>query len=359
MANIEVTHNPVSAYFSTPESAETAVRELRSAGFTRNQISLAGTPEGHWRADEPIRNTDSETAPEGNAYNEGHKASAAVGGFWQRIKSMFEGEPGDPYAAETPLIATDAGDTTPGDRASHEITGTYDYDANDFHQTWGAAQLPEDRSRYFSDRWARTGQGVLVSVAAGDRRAKAAKILEDNGADLGDTRNDLAEEVEIEGAVATGTTLGVGQPLAASTEANLASSAEFGRPATDRNPQRIQLYGEVLRVHRERLQQGEVRVRKEIVTEYQTIEVPITREELVLERIPVTGETTAAGVRLGESEEVRIPLSGDRISIEKEPVVREEVLLGKREVSDVESREEPVRHEELRVEDQDRLRKAS
>ena len=43
--------------------------------------------------------------------------------------------------------------------------------------------------------------------------------------------------------------------------------------------QRIQLLGEILRVHKERVSRGEVRLRKEVVTEQQNIEVPTTREE--------------------------------------------------------------------------------
>ena len=53
--------------------------------------------------------------------------------------------------------------------------------------------------------------------------------------------------------------------------------------------------GEILRVHKERISRGEVRLRKEVVTEHQNIEVPRTREELVVERIPGSGrEATGA-----------------------------------------------------------------
>ena len=118
-----------------------------------------------------------------------------------------------------------------------------------------------------------------------------------------------------------------------------------------RRGERIQLFGEVLRVHKERINRGEVRVRKDVVTENQTIEVPVTREELVLERVAVSGNTPAPSANIGSGQEIRIPLSEDKVRLEKEPVLREEVSVGKREVQDVARVSGDVRREELRVDD--------
>jgi len=85
----------------------------------------------------------------------------------------------------------------------------------------------------------------------------------------------------------------------------------------------------------------------------------------VVERVPVSGEQSAAGATVGsDSEEIRIPLSEERVRVEKEPVVREQVNVGKREVSNTETRQETVKREELRVDkndktDEDKLRRAS
>jgi uncharacterized protein (TIGR02271 family) len=111
----------------------------------------------------------------------------------------------------------------------------------------------------------------------------------------------------------------------------------------------VQLFGEVLRVHKERINRGEVRIRKDVVTENQTIEVPVTREELVLERVAVAGNTPAPNASIGSAEEIRVPLSEDVVRLEKQAVVREEVLVGKREVEDVTTVGDDVRREELRV----------
>jgi uncharacterized protein (TIGR02271 family) len=112
---------------------------------------------------------------------------------------------------------------------------------------------------------------------------------------------------------------------------------------------RVQLFGEVLRVHKDRVQRGEVRLHKDVVTENQTMEVPVTREELVMERVDVTGDRSAPDASIGSGEDIRIPLTEERVRLEKRPVVREEMLVGKREVTDSETLSDSTRHEELRV----------
>ncbi|HWY71563.1 MAG TPA: YsnF/AvaK domain-containing protein [Terriglobales bacterium] len=80
--------------------------------------------------------------------------------------------------------------------------------------------------------------------------------------------------------------------------------------------QRIQLLSEVLRVHKERVSKGEVRFRKEVVTENQTVEVPVTREELVIDRIPAQAGTPASEA-IGSNQEIRVPLSEEEVRVER------------------------------------------
>ena len=65
------------------------------------------------------------------------------------------------------------------------------------------------------------------------------------------------------------------------------------------------------------------------MTENQNIQVPVTREELVIERGPGSGQVTG---EIGRDEEIRVPLSEERVRVEKQPVVNEEVRVGKRQV---------------------------
>jgi uncharacterized protein (TIGR02271 family) len=116
-----------------------------------------------------------------------------------------------------------------------------------------------------------------------------------------------------------------------------------------RDERRIQLVSEVLNVNKERVATGEARIRKEVRTEQQNIQVPVTREELVVDRVPVEGHP-AATAEVGKESEVRVPLSEERVNVEKRPIVREEVRVGKRAVEGTRDVAETVRHEDLKVE---------
>lgn len=110
----------------------------------------------------------------------------------------------------------------------------------------------------------------------------------------------------------------------------------------------VQLREEQLQPRKEAVQAGEVGIRKEVVTEQQTVEVPVTREEAVIERHPVDRQPSDRPV--GEGEEVRVPLRKEEVTVEKQPVVTEEVALGKRQVQDTEQVAGEVRREEARIE---------
>lgn len=115
--------------------------------------------------------------------------------------------------------------------------------------------------------------------------------------------------------------------------------------------------GQTMKVHEERLhatttpvQAGEVHVRKEVHTEHQTLNVPVTREEVVVERRPVSGHASTSDLRPGE--EIRIPVKEERVHVSKEAVVKEEVSVGKRKVTETEQVSADVRKEEVHVEKQ-------
>src|SRR5512147_3274910 len=110
---------------------------------------------------------------------------------------------------------------------------------------------------------------------------------------------------------------------------------------TAEGAERIQLREEELQAHKQPVETGEVRVRKEVVTEHRTLEVPVQREEMVIERQAPTGEPV---------EEIRIPVSEEQVTVEKRPVVTEEVTVGKRVVEGTERVGGEVRKEVVRVE---------
>lgn len=118
------------------------------------------------------------------------------------------------------------------------------------------------------------------------------------------------------------------------------------RDAFDRT---VQIREERLNVRKEPVETGEVRVRKEVVKETKHLDVPVEREEVVIERRPARGRKAAADIR---AEEIRIPVKKEKVRVEKTPVVTEEVTVGKRKVRDTHHVSGTVRKERLKVDQQ-------
>ena len=125
------------------------------------------------------------------------------------------------------------------------------------------------------------------------------------------------------------------------------TGAEYGtQPETERT---MPFREEELRARKQPAQAGQVELGKEVVTEEKSMEVPRTREEVVVERRPV--EPRPADRPVGEGvETVEVPVREERVTAEKEPVVYEEVGVGKQQVQETERVSDTVRREEARVE---------
>lgn len=105
---------------------------------------------------------------------------------------------------------------------------------------------------------------------------------------------------------------------------------------------------EQLRVEKERVESGEARIQKVVVTEMKTIEVPVTREELRVVREPISEEDRVKyeGVSLGD-QEASIVLHEERVVVSKVTVPVERVSLRTELVEDTKVVEESVARERL------------
>lgn len=121
--------------------------------------------------------------------------------------------------------------------------------------------------------------------------------------------------------------------------------------------ERIQLREERVNVDKENVQTGEVTVEKHVETDRQEFDIPVEREEVVIERNPVDDVPAKGGFADADDvDEVRIPVNEERVNVEKENVVTEEVSVRKETHEDVEHVSEEVRREELDVKE-DNFRK--
>jgi uncharacterized protein (TIGR02271 family) len=112
--------------------------------------------------------------------------------------------------------------------------------------------------------------------------------------------------------------------------------------------ERLRLHEERLNVDKERVQAGEVNVEKHVIEDEQTVEVPVIREEVYIERRAVHDET-AAGKVFDDGDHIHIPVMEERVEVKKRPVVSEEIIVGKREVQDTQTVSETVRREEADI----------
>jgi uncharacterized protein (TIGR02271 family) len=108
---------------------------------------------------------------------------------------------------------------------------------------------------------------------------------------------------------------------------------------------------EKLHVGTETVQTGRARLRKHIVTENQTVTVPVSHEEVTLTREPIT-ETNigdaVAGPDLSE-EEHEVVLTEERVVVAKETVPVERVSLGTETVTEQQQVSEEIAHEEIEL----------
>ena len=98
---------------------------------------------------------------------------------------------------------------------------------------------------------------------------------------------------------------------------------------------------------------GKARLRKYVVTEQQQVSVPVSREEVRLEREPITDANIGRamdGPDISE-EEHEVTLTAERPVIEKETVPVERVRLGKETITEEESVTGEVRKEQIEFDD--------
>jgi uncharacterized protein (TIGR02271 family) len=121
-------------------------------------------------------------------------------------------------------------------------------------------------------------------------------------------------------------------------------------PQTDaEGEQRLKLREEQLNVQKQPVETGEARLRKDVVSEQQSVDVPVTHEEVYIERRPGSGQPSDAPI--GESGETyRVPVREEQVTTSKQTVETGEVAIGKKQFQDTQRVSDTVRREEARVE---------
>jgi uncharacterized protein (TIGR02271 family) len=193
------------------------------------------------------------------------------------------------------------------------------------------AGVPEHETEYYHGEF-EAGR-TLVTVQCDGRVDEATAILRRH------------HSYDLQTSAARG---GTAQTTTARTSAATATATSATAPRTARAGETMELREEELHARKTPVQTGEVRVRKEVTTEHKTLDVPVQREEVVIERHPASGHASSSEIR--EGEELRIPVMEEQVNVEKRAVVKEEVSVGKRTVNETEHVSGDVRKENVRVE---------
>lgn len=282
--------------FHDHSRVEEAVRALRKAGFREDQISVVS--KGH----------DGEAHAEGNKAATGAMAGAATGAGVAALASLGMSFGVIPIIG--PILAV-------GPLAAALISAVGGVAAGGLVGGLIGVGIPEHEAKYYEGE-VKSGR-TLITVHADTRSTEAWTILQSHGA-----YNKQTAAVSSSKAAAT------------------------GYATHDQEGQTLKLHEEELHARKTPVKTGEVRVHKEVITEQQTLTVPVQREEVVIERRPASGMASASDLHAGE--EIRIPVKEEKVRIEKDTVLKEEVHVGKRKIQETESVSGTVRKERVKVE---------
>ena len=308
----------VIAVFDDRTQAQRAIAELKNAGFTEKEIGVTTRDEDSGDGKLARASDKGDThATEGAVA--GVAAGAGVGALWGLgilagvLPAIGPAIAGGTLAAI--LSSAAAGAATAGVAGALIGLG-----------------IPEEEASYY-DKEFREGRTV-VTVQAFGRQGEARSILQAAG----------GRSMDFGGAYAGATT-------AAATPRESATGTRRRGARTDTvaepGARTLEAREEEVRVRKRPVQTGEAEVYKEVRTENRSIDVPVKKEELVIERHAV-GRHPAGGP-VGERERVRVPLSEEQIDVEKRTVATEEVTVGKRATEDEEHIDTTVRKEDIKV----------
>lgn len=135
--------------------------------------------------------------------------------------------------------------------------------------------------------------------------------------------------------------------LFGNNEAEAKDEAKLEASGTVDN-EKLLLREEELDVAKNKVQTGEVTLGKEIVEEHKSLDVPVTHEEVIIERKAIDPEPSDAPISATE-ETIHIPVSEEQVEVGKHTMVTGEVAAHKRELEETEHIEETLRREEARI----------
>jgi uncharacterized protein (TIGR02271 family) len=183
----------------------------------------------------------------------------------------------------------------------------------------------------------------------------AINTANDDGVYLNVTKDEaLTQGWDVVPETTTTTTYGTDQTTAAQGkwEANTELDRTTGNNATiaDDESLRVELAEEELTAQTRPVERGAVQVDKVVTEEQQTLDVPVTEEQVTVNR-RIVDRDVAPGETTFEEGTIEVPVHGEEVEVEKRARVREEIEIGKEQVTGTERVTDTVRREDARISD--------
>ncbi|WP_235338340.1 YsnF/AvaK domain-containing protein [Paenibacillus wulumuqiensis] len=316
--------------FTNENEASNAIQQLKDAGFSTDDISVVS------KNRKDVKHINEET---GTKAPEGLATGAATGGVVGGVAGLLAGlglaaiPVFGPIMAAGPIAVTLAG-AAAGAGAGGLVGGLI------------GLGIPEEEAREYETNVNEGNILVMVDSAAGNRN----RIYDIFRANNATNSRYYDNETTIPDTTATNTTPtpsttvngAPGTSATAATAANMDGVFDSGE-----DEQSLRLREERLDVSKDNVRTGEVEIRKEVVEEQKTINVPVNHEEVVIERRAINNEVTNEPV--GQSEQIRIPVSEEQVHVDKHNVVTGEVEVHKQTVQNTEQVQDTVKREEARI----------
>lgn len=325
--------------FHDHEKAREAIRALKSAGFREDQIGVASSNREGLHAVKGDDASDESYAGEGAVA--GVATGAGIGALWG-LGILAGALPAIGPAIAGGTLAVILSSAAAG-AAAAGLAGAL----------VGMGMSKEEAEFYETEM--KSGR-TIITVAAGARRSDALALLQQYGAY--DMTNRTAATSSATATPARSADIKHSSHTMPTSSTEMNTGACETRPAATSRPTQtapnatgntIQAREERLNVSKTPVEKGEVTVHKEVTTQHKTVDVPVTREEIVIERHPVSGHAASGNLGAG-SQEIRIPVKEEKVRVDKQTVVTEEVSIGKRKVQGTEHIDETLRKEQIKVE---------
>jgi len=121
---------------------------------------------------------------------------------------------------------------------------------------------------------------------------------------------------------------------------------------------RVPVLEEELVASKRREELGRVRIHKDVVSEQQTVSMPVTHEEVYVERVPLQGQYMGAAADAFTDKYIDITIMGEQLVASKRATVAEEVRVHKDVTMEQQDITDTVRRERVVVDGVDQLQGA-